>query len=70
MLTRLYVKGSFFVRKYFKNEKGAISLEWLALMMVVMAIMAAILAAVNSESGNLGKTVVDKIKEFLAKIQS
>lgn len=69
MLTRLYVKGSFFVRKYFKNEKGAISLEWLALMMVVLAIMFAIYNAVNAEGKNLGTAVVEKIKEFLAQIK-
>lgn len=52
--------------KYFvhvKNERGAQALEWVALGLVVIAIMSAI--AMGIQGSSIGSTIVSKLEEMI-----
>lgn len=48
---------------YVKNERGAQALEWVALGLVVIAIMSAIAMGVGNS--NIGATIVTKLEEMI-----
>lgn len=48
---------------YVKNERGAQALEWVALGLVVIAIMSAIAMGVGSS--DIGATIVSKLEEMI-----
>ncbi|MCM3636241.1 hypothetical protein M3152_00810 [Sporosarcina luteola] len=48
---------------YVKNERGAQALEWVALGLVVIAIMSAI--AMGIQGSSIGSTIVSKLEEMI-----
>ena len=48
---------------YVKNERGAQALEWVALGLVVIAIMSAI--AMGIQGSSIGSTIVTKLEEMI-----
>lgn len=50
--------------RYVNNERGAQALEWVALGLVVLAIMGVIAAGINGDT-SLGKAIIDKLKGMI-----
>lgn len=53
---------------YVKNERGAQALEWVALGLVVIAIMSAI--AMGIQGSSIGTTIVTKLEQMIQGIGS
>lgn len=53
---------------YVKNEKGAQALEWVALGLVVIAIMSVI--AMGIQGSSIGTTIISKLEEMIEGIGS
>ncbi|MDQ0157128.1 hypothetical protein [Robertmurraya andreesenii] len=50
--------------RYVNNEKGAQALEWVALGLVVLAIMGVIAAGLQGDT-SLGKSIIKKLKDMI-----
>ncbi|MEK5071568.1 hypothetical protein [Sporosarcina sp. FSL K6-1508] len=48
---------------YVRNEKGAQALEWVALGLVVIAIMSVI--AMGIQGSSIGETIISKLEEMI-----
>ncbi|MCF6139557.1 hypothetical protein [Pseudalkalibacillus berkeleyi] len=64
-MMNMYVKMTSALNKYVKNERGAQALEWVALGLVVLAVMAAVATAVKGNGGAIGDAIVSKIAELI-----
>ncbi len=53
---------------YVRNEKGAQALEWVALGLVVIAIMSVI--AMGIQGSSIGETIITKLEEMIQGIGS
>ena len=53
---------------YVQNEKGAQALEWVALGLVVIAIMSVI--AMGIQGSSIGETIITKLEEMIQGIGS
>lgn len=53
---------------YVRNEKGAQALEWVALGLVVIAIMSVI--AMGIQGSSIGETIIKKLEEMIKGIGS
>ena len=51
-----------------KNERGAQTIEWVALAVVILFLMAAVASAMSGQGGSLAGAIVDKIKELIESI--
>ncbi|WP_408009132.1 hypothetical protein ACJROX_02085 [Pseudalkalibacillus sp. A8] len=54
--------------KYVNNERGAQALEWVALGLVVLAVMAAVATAVEGNGSSIANAIVEKIAELIGKM--
>lgn len=50
---------------YVNNERGAQALEWVALGLVVLAIMGVIAAGISGDT-SLGKAIISKLSEMVS----
>ncbi|MGM7703771.1 hypothetical protein ACSVDE_18850 [Pseudalkalibacillus sp. Hm43] len=66
-MKKMYVKMTSALNKYVKNERGAQALEWVALGLVVLAIMGAI---ASSLQGGGATDIANAIKEKIAQMIS
>lgn len=67
-MTKLWVKATGTYHRwtgYVKNERGAQALEWVALGLVVLAIMGVIAQGLKGDT-SLGKAILDKLKEMIS----
>ncbi|MCR2823702.1 hypothetical protein [Lederbergia panacisoli] len=64
MLTKFYVSIKCKWDQYVKNEKGAQALEWIALGMLVLAIMGAIAATMKGDS-TMGTAVKNQLVKMI-----
>lgn len=69
MLTKLWFKANEVYNRYVKNETGAQALEWVALGLVVLAVMGAITAGI-SDNTSLGETIISKLEDMIEGIGS
>lgn len=60
MLRRWYESTKSYVGRYVKNERGAQALEWIALGMLVLAIMGAIATAMDGDT-SIGNAVKNQL---------
>jgi len=67
MLKKAWFKVNETYNRYVKNERGAQSLEWVALGLVVLAVMGAIAAGIQGDN-SIGTTIVNKLKEMIDSI--
>ncbi|WBL15383.1 hypothetical protein [Sutcliffiella sp. NC1] len=51
-----------------KNERGAQTIEWVALAVVILFLMAAVATAMSGQGGNLAQSIVSKISELINKV--
>ncbi|WP_261134631.1 hypothetical protein [Bacillus sp. Marseille-Q3570] len=56
------------VNKYVNNERGAQALEWVALGLVVLAVMAAVATAVDGNGSSIANAIVEKISELIGRL--
>ncbi|WP_102349124.1 hypothetical protein [Bacillus sp. Marseille-P3661] len=64
MLKKAWNKVGNVYARYVKNERGAQALEWVALGLVVLAIMGAIAAGIQGDN-SIGTAIVTKLKELI-----
>lgn len=64
MLTRLYASVKSRADHYLNNEKGAQALEWIALGMLVLAIMGAIATTMEGDT-QLGEAVKNSLSNMI-----
>ncbi|HLU21212.1 MAG TPA: hypothetical protein VKZ77_01880 [Bacillaceae bacterium] len=64
MLTKMYVNIKMKWNRYVGNERGAQALEWIALGMLVLAIMGAIAATMEGDS-QMGTAVKNQITKMI-----
>lgn len=64
-MMKMYVKMTSALNKYVKNERGAQALEWVALGLVVLAIMGAI---AQSLQGGGASGIATAIKQKIAEL--
>jgi len=69
MLKKTMEKMNGVYNRYVKNERGAQALEWVALGLVVLAVMGAIASGIGDDT-SLGKTIMSKLSELVGKIGS
>ncbi|UYZ22294.1 hypothetical protein [Mesobacillus jeotgali] len=67
MLKKTMVKMTGVYNRYVNNERGAQALEWVALGLVVLAVMGAIASGIGEDT-SLGKTIMSKLSELVGKI--
>lgn len=67
MLTRWYVGLKLRVEEYLRNERGAQALEWIALGMLVLAIMGAIATFFEGDT-SLGRTVKNTLANMIERL--
>jgi Flp pilus assembly pilin Flp len=67
MLIKAWTKVNGIYNRYVKNETGAQALEWVALGLVVLAVMGAIASGISGNS-TLGQTIMDKLGELIGNI--
>lgn len=67
MLKKTFVKMTGVYNRYVNNERGAQALEWVALGLVVLAVMGAIASGIGDDT-SLGKTIMSKLSELVGKI--
>ena len=67
MFTKAWIKVNGIYSRYVKNERGAQALEWVALGLVVLAIMGAIAAGIG-EDKSLGQAIIKKLADLVQKI--
>jgi hypothetical protein len=67
MLTKMWLKANATYSRYVNNERGAQALEWVALGLVVLAVMGAIASGVGDNT-TIGKTIVSKLEQMINKI--
>jgi len=64
MLKKAWSKVNNVYTNYVKNERGAQALEWVALGLVVLAIMGVIAAGIEGDT-SIGKAIVTKLKGLI-----
>lgn len=69
MLKKMVSKVNGVYSRYVKNERGAQALEWVALGLVVLAIMGVIAAGIEGDT-SIGKAIVDQLKNLIEGIGS
>ncbi|MEH7392343.1 hypothetical protein V7149_22755 [Bacillus sp. JJ1503] len=67
MLLKTWTKVNGIYSRYVKNERGAQALEWVALGLVVLAVMGAIAAGIGDNT-SIGKTIISKLEELIGNI--
>jgi hypothetical protein len=67
MLKKTFMKMTGVYNRYVNNERGAQALEWVALGLVVLAVMGAIASGIGEDT-SLGKTIMSKLSELVGKI--
>lgn len=67
MFTKAWIKVNGIYARYVKNERGAQALEWVALGLVVLAVMSAIAMGIKEDS-TLGQAIMTKIGDLIKKI--
>ncbi|MCM3576027.1 hypothetical protein M3172_22930 [Mesobacillus subterraneus] len=67
MLKKTFVKMTGVYNRYVNNERGAQALEWVALGLVVLAVMGAIASGIGKDT-SLGQTIMSKLSELVSKI--
>lgn len=50
------------------NERGAQTIEWVALALVILFLMAAVASAMDGNGGNIASTMVSKISELINRV--
>lgn len=68
MLNKLMIKSKETMNQYVNNEEGAQALEWVALGLVVLAVMAAVATAVNGNGDGIASAIVDRIAQMISDI--
>ncbi len=68
MMKKLLTKMNEKYFGYVRNEKGAQALEWVALGLVVIAIMSVI--AMGIQGSSIGETIISKLEEMIQGIGS
>lgn len=64
LMKKAWYKMNSVYARYVNNERGAQALEWVALGLVVLAIMGVIAAGINGDT-SLGKSIINKLKEMI-----
>lgn len=64
MLTKCYVSVKAKWDRYIRNERGAQALEWIALGMLVLAIMGAIAATMEGDT-SMGQAVKSQLAKMI-----
>ncbi|MCG7336482.1 hypothetical protein MHZ95_14525 [Sporosarcina sp. ACRSM] len=68
MMKKLMTKMNEKYFGYVRNERGAQALEWVALGLVVIAIMSVI--AMGIQGSSIGETIISKLEEMIQGIGS
>ncbi|MCF6411553.1 hypothetical protein [Pseudalkalibacillus salsuginis] len=68
MMRKMYENLTVTINKYVNNERGAQALEWVALGLVVLAVMAAVATAVQGNGSSIANAIVEKIAELIGKM--
>ncbi len=68
MMREMYENLTVTFNKYVNNERGAQALEWVALGLVVLAVMAAVATAVQGNGSSIANAIVEKIAELIGKM--
>ncbi|MGY4689007.1 hypothetical protein [Salibacterium sp. K-3] len=71
-MVSMYVKVQQFFRTYMDNEKGSVSLEWIMLGLLGVALVGMVVTSLGNMEGNntIAEAIVDKIAEFVEGIGS
>ncbi|MFD2705546.1 hypothetical protein [Salibacterium lacus] len=71
-MVSMYVKVQQFFRTYMDNEKGSVSLEWIMLGLLGVALVGMVVTSLNDMEGNntIASAIIDKIAEFVESIGS
>lgn len=64
MLKKTWNKMNSVYARYVNNERGAQALEWVALGLVVLAIMGVIAAGIEGDK-SLGQAIITRLKEMI-----
>jgi Flp pilus assembly pilin Flp len=67
MLIKAWTKVNGVYNRYVKNETGAQALEWVALGLVVLAVMGAIASGIGNNTA-LGETIMTKLGDLISNI--
>ncbi|MBU8881366.1 hypothetical protein BGM26_20820 [Bacillus sp. FJAT-29790] len=67
MLLKTWIKVNGIYSRYVKNERGAQALEWVALGLVVLAVMGAIAAGIKDDE-TVGNAVMKKLSDLIKNI--
>lgn len=65
MLKKVWFKVNETYIRYVKNERGAQALEWVALGLVVLAVMGAIVTGIGNNT-SIGQTIISKLEEMIS----
>ncbi len=68
MFNKLVMKSKETMNEYVNNEEGAQALEWVALGLVVLAVMSAVAAAVSGNGDGIANAIVDRISQMISDI--
>lgn len=55
-------------RNVLNNERGAQTIEWVALALVILFLMAAVATAMEGNGGNIAGEMVSKISELIKRV--
>lgn len=64
LLKKAWYKMNSVYSRYVNNERGAQALEWVALGLVVLAIMGVIAAGLKGDT-SLGQAIIKKLKDMI-----
>lgn len=67
MLKKTFVKMTGAYNRYVNNERGAQALEWVALGLVVLAVMGAIASGIDGNT-SVGNKIMDTLSNLIGKV--
>ncbi len=69
MMLKQYVQLKTMVEKMVNNEKGSVSMEWIMLGLLGVALVGIVVTALGESDGsNIANAITDKIAEFIESI--
>ncbi|SFE74256.1 hypothetical protein [Alteribacillus iranensis] len=70
-MLKTYVEARELVRKYLDNEKGSVSMEWIMLGLLGVALVGIVVTALGESDGStIASAITSKIAEFINGIGS
>lgn len=70
MFLSLYVKVAEKVKGTVSNERGAVSMEWIMMGLLAVAVIGVVITTLSgsNDDGGIGEAIMGKISEFISQI--